>query len=204
MAHAISVDRRRDREICPGPESSNLSARRSCNRIVSNFGSSPRSISGDGFVAAVERVEGQIQQQLGRRRRPRTLPLRAASAGSFSSRASARDRRQSLGEARRDDGAISHRAKLLRSGLVIARWPGRRGVRRDLPLRAVAVTEGRRGVRGDGAFPGDPPEPRQRLPQNLRFIASSCELVRNVLVVAAAADAEVRAGRGDAIGGRLQ
>ena len=64
----------------------------------------------------------------------------------------------------------------------------------NLPLRAVAIAPGRRGVRGDVARPVDAAEAAQSFAENVGFVAQ-LGLVRNVLVVAAAADAEMRAGR---------
>ena len=57
-------------------------------------------------------------------------------------------------------------------------------------------------MRGDVALPVDAAEAAQSFAENVGFVAQ-LGLIRNVLVVAAAADAEMRAGRDGAIRGRL-
>ena len=54
---------------------------------------------------------------------------------------------------------------------------------------------------GDGAIPGDASDARKRLAQNRSF-ENHLRVVGNVLIVAAAALCEVRAGGGGALGGR--
>ena len=118
-------------------------------------------------------------------------------------------REQRLEQERRKNRAIAYRTE--RGGICaevadaeLVKLGGRCLVRRriferaDFPLRAIAIAPGLGCVNRDLAGPFDAADAAKRLAQDFSFVFE-LRLVRNVLIVAAAADSEMRATRRDAL-----
>src|SRR5262245_17257854 len=107
-----------------------------------------------------------------------------------------------LSDRRREDGACLNSAEQSRACLEIANGrPASLISRVDLPLGTVSITQGRRGARLNRAFPLQAPDPRERFPKNFGLVLQ-LGFMRDVLVMAPAADTEMRAGSGHALGRR--
>src|SRR5208337_2296379 len=103
-------------------------------------------------------------------------------------------------EQRRADRTFTDRKKFVRAALEITECEFRRSP--HLQPRAVAVVPRRRSVQANLGLQLDLCNPLQRLAQNFG-LELQLPLVRNVLVMAAAALPEVRAASLDAIGRRF-
>lgn len=125
-------------------------------------------------------------------------------------------REQSFEQQRRNDGAFFDGAKSGGVGLKISDAKAGLAVNGRLrsgfalcfegthfPLGAISVGPGRRGVRGDRSGPIDAPDAAQSFAENVGF-EFELRFVGNLLVIAAAAIAEVAAVRDEAFGRRLQ
>src|SRR5690349_19150147 len=107
-----------------------------------------------------------------------------------------------LSDRGRENGACLNSAEQRRACLEIAngRPPSLVGGA-DLPLGTVAIAQGRRGVRLNRALPLHAPDPRERFPKNFGLVLQ-LGFIGDMLVMAPAADTEVRAGSGRALGRR--
>src|SRR5262249_13147273 len=114
------------------------------------------------------------------------------------------EKRQCFGEARGKNGALvdGDEARASRLEIADAEAGGFALFTAGLPLRAIAVLEGRRGARFNGTFPTDAADTAQRLTQDFGFVAK-LRRVRHVLILAATATSEMRAWRRNALGGRF-
>ena len=98
------------------------------------------------------------------------------------------------------DGALLHRQKLIGAHLVIADGEIRRGA--HFQPRAIAVAPRLAGMRDDLAFPLQLAIAQQRFFQDGAFVFQ-LRGIACMLIVAAAASAEIWAGRSNSVGRRL-
>src|SRR5208283_2888783 len=102
---------------------------------------------------------------------------------------------------RRKNRAFIHSAQARASGFEVTdSGRGGAGSGSNLPLRAISVTVGWRSMRGNRPVPPHVANATESFAQDFGFVAE-LRFVRDVLVLAAAATPEIRAGGRDALGG---